>query len=730
MHRATRKSDWLRHVLRLSLLLVVSIAIVATLSVAGVLDAVDNGLQRAYYRVHGADSPSSSVLLVALDENTARSWGAPPWASERFDHLLDEILSGDPAAVAVLEGSHLLLRGKPGRSDDAADAVSDGRLLMPAERIGAAGFAQPVLRIDRGAVEQIELSDESGSPSVLARVAVASGLEIPAGDAMPIHYAGPPDSLPTIAAHRIVGDQIPAGVFSGRIVLIGAQGHAFAPLLPTPVGPMSPAEIQAHALTGLLQGSVWQPFPTWWYWLAIALLALLMLLAIPRIETMTSVVVIAVIAALAVAGDYWLFTSGVALVGAAGVLAVLAVTVFVAWISERRRLRRELAGLSRWLARQAQTELQTSTSRGSEEEFLGTFMQASRTYVDFHSAIFAELPQGKYHLADDSFLCLDTEPGEIFERRRDVRREPYAKAYRTHRPEWSVRPFMDQTLELKTLMVPLVELGRILGFWVVNFPRTAKISKRKIRLIEMLGAQASIALDRRRLQQRAWLQGQEVTVRGSSLLLSRISDTQRSAQSMVRSQNHIDELFENLPVGVLVATLWGEIELMNKVMRDYLDGLGMGDPTRTTLSEVIATVSGKTHTEVDKQLRSVMTERSSIEIATQQDDHTKQADIRHLALSRISGSDDENAQVGIAHLVLTASRPGQTVMTETPWIGDLSEDTRRAVAAGAVSIRRSVRETESAPPLEDSDEISDAVPLGVPDNDTDTSQPLMTSTGG
>ena len=729
MHQATRNR--LQHALRIPLLLVVSVAIVAALAGAGIIDAVDSGLQRAYYRVNSGDSPSSSVILVALDENTTEAWGAPPWANHRFDRLLDEILSGEPAVVAVLEGSHLLLQGKPGQSARAAEAIAGGRLLLPSERVGASGFAQPVLHIDRGAIEHVELRGASGTPSILAQVMAASELTVPAGDVMPIHYAGTPDSLPTVAAHRIVDEQIPAGVFSGRIVLIGAQGRAFAPLLPTPVGPMSPAEIQAHALTGVIQGTVWKPFPGWWYWLGIGLLGMLLLIVIPRVETGTSVAVIALLAVLAIAGDFWLFTTGMALVGAAGVLAMLAVAVLTAWISERRRLRHELTGLSRWLARQAQTELQTSMSRGSEEEFLRKFMDASRAYVDFQSAVFAELPQGKFHLADDSFLYLDTESDDIFERRRDVRREPYAKAYRTHRPEWSIRPFMDQKLELKTLMVPLVELGRILGFWIINFPRNAKISRHKIRLIEMLGAQASIALDRRRLLQRAWLEGQAAPVHESSVLLGRVRDTRQAAASMVRSQNHIDELFENLPVGVLVATLWGEVELVNNVMRDYLQELGIDEPSRTSLPELIAALSGKTTAQVDRQLRSVMAEKSSAHIALRQDEDNRSIKNRRLLLSRVSGPESENAEVGnrIAHLVLTASEPGQVVLPDDLWVDDRVDGrdrgTSRAVAAGAVSIHRNVRDAE--PTLDDS---SDAVPLGIPDNEAETSQPLMTSTGG
>ncbi len=693
MHNESRTASRARDALRLPLSLVACLAIVAGLASIGLVAAIDSGLQRAYYKargtVEGAKNSASPVLLVALDDTTAKRWGAPPWPDEHFQSLVAKIMESEenqPKVVALLEGSMLLMR------DSAADALEEKGWLVPKSNDSSpGGFAQPALRIDHGGVDEITLKHPDGTPSVLSRVVEKiaedaedaeqdAGLGMPATATLPIHYTGSPDSLPTIAAHRIVDGQISNATFAGRIVIIGPQGQWFAPRLPTPVGPMSPAEIQAHALTGWLAGKVWRAIPWWQYWLMLAGFALVLLVVAPRVRTGVVIAIAAISLATAIGLDYWLFVSGTTMLGASGFALVLIVALLGSWISERRRARREMGELSRWLAKQAETELQSGSLRGSDEDFLRKFLRASRTYVDFHSAIFAELPQGKFHLADDSFLCLDTETSEIFERRRDVRRDPYAKAYRTHRPEWATRPFMKKELELKTLMVPLVELGRILGYWVVNFPRATKISRRKIQLIETLGHQASIALDRRRLQQKVREKDGALASSKPTVLLGQLRDTRQAAASMLQSQHRIDELFENLPVGVLVATLWGEVELVNAVMRRFLHEMGIEDPLRMSLPALVAKISGSDEDRVREQLRNTMGDKSAVRISRKGGASEARSRPRQLVLSRVSGSSSEDAALSsrAAHFVLIANEQSAMTAVDAPHRADTSSPSARA----------------------------------------------------
>ncbi|MEM9492952.1 MAG: CHASE2 domain-containing protein, partial [Myxococcota bacterium] len=476
--------------------------------------------------------------------------GDPPWSGAQLDRVVSEILAGSPRLVAVLEGTRLLTTGTPART-----AQTDGRLVTAAA-LGStashpAGLAQPALHIDRGAVDRLILRHDDGTHSVLGQV--VKGLDLPAAtlDQVRIDYRGPPDTLPTIAAHRVASGEIPGATFTDRIVLVGAQGQAFAPLLPTPVGPMSPAQIQTHALTGMLDGSAWTEPPPLRYWLAVAALGLLLLVVLPRLKTVAVAAVASLLAVAALVIDYWLFASDTALLGCSAFIATIAAVLLCNWLYERQQTRIELAEFSRWLARQADTELESGSLRGRDPDFLRKFLEASRTYVDFHSAIFAELPQGAHHLTFT--LYTDAAPDQVFERRRDVRREPYSTAYRTHRPEWATRPFMQTELELKTLMVPFVELGRILGYWIVNFPKDTSLSRRQLQIIEMLSDQASIILDRRRLQHKVRQSEGRLPSRSPTVLLGQLRDTRQTAASVVQSQNRIDELFENLPFGVLVA---------------------------------------------------------------------------------------------------------------------------------------------------------------------------------
>lgn len=674
------RSRWLRW----GLLFACSMVLLGLCEYIGITRAVDQSLQSAYFKVRGKRPSSHSVVLVALDENTVAAWGAPPWSWQHFDSLTTRIAEGAPSLIAMLEhGPGVLPLSAPEPQSRLAQHLRDGLLVLPSSSQGA----RPGLRIDTGSVESVDLVGRAGMPSLLAQIMARAHLRAPSGSTLAVNYLGPASSLPTVAAHRVASGEIPASTFTNRIVLIGLQGEEFIPLVPTPVGPMSPAEVQAHAITGVMDGVVWAPVPAWLRWTAMALFCALGLLVAPRLSNRLLLIIGGSLMVAFVAADYWLFAAGITRVGISALLFSSVLTTMLAGLMERSQTGRELSDFSRWLLEQSRNDAQARNARGGEDEFLDSFLRASRAFVGYESTLFGVIPPGEHHL--DLRILVDTSTEQIFERRRDIRREPYLRAYQSHRPEWSSRVFMNKDLQLKTLMVPLVELGRILGYWIINFRKDAKINRQTMRHIELLADQASIVLERRRLQLQTRPAGKAAPLRSPSMLLAELRESRQTAASFVQAQHRVDELFEQLPVGVLVATLWGDIEQVNAKMRTILKEAGIEDPGQSSLAQLIAKLSGDEEDRVHAELRQVMESEAPLRIGasgTSKGSRDKSPPTTpvlaayEIILTRISGggAKDEGANAA-AHFVLTAS---ERTAKRGAWLHDVSapaDDVARVV---------------------------------------------------
>jgi len=86
----------------------------------------------------------------------------------------------------------------------------------------------------------------------------ALGRPVPA-EPLAINYPGPAGSLPQVPAWQVL--EQPEGFWRGRTVLFGVTAAELGDQQETPYGPLSGAEVQAAALTSLLQGSAQRQLP-------------------------------------------------------------------------------------------------------------------------------------------------------------------------------------------------------------------------------------------------------------------------------------------------------------------------------------------------------------------------------------------------------------------------------------------------------------------------------------
>lgn len=630
------------------------LAIVAGLGAAGLTGAIDASARRTYYDVRGPRPPVARVLFVAIDEDTARAWGPPPWGWDRYEALTDAILAGEPRLVALLEpGPRVAPATAP--PPRLAAAIAAGRVVVPPP---TPGFGQPAVALDTtGVVEAIELGDPDAlrGATITAEVIRRLGLA-PTRGRLAVNYVGPPDALPTLPAHHVARGDLPPATFTGRVVIIGVRGEGFTPLVPTPVGGMSPGEVHAHALHGLVERVAWRAAPAWLTFALSLACALGAVLGVRRgaAAWATALALAAVAAALGVAG-YLAFTRAAVALGVGAPVTALALGAVAGLLLERRDARVAAIELARTLARRAGAEPRWEDRAAAHHE---RFVDALRACLDVDSAVWAELPPGAFHVELAGWWGVTA--ADVREQRRDVRRDPWRVPAASLRPEWANRVFLRDDAR-RTLIVPLDTYGRLHGFWLVNVRADVTVTPAQLRLVAVMANQ--LALERDRLTERPAAPGAHA---GDDALASAVVDVVRAARHDAHRLGQVQDrqraVIEHLPVGVLSATLWGEIEHANAAMRRFLAAAGVDDPRPLGLVDVLVRVTGVPAAAARAVVRELAADGAAVRLETRLDDGPGPGRVVTLVLDRVrqpldAGEADELAPTS---LVLTASdRPAR-----------------------------------------------------------------------
>ena len=246
------------------LLIIAGVAVVAA-SLASGLTAADRSLHAIYARTLIGRSSTQAVVLVGLDEDTRTAWRGHDVNAELVT-LAAAIDAGYPRLVIWperqldalgLDGSQVLRAGDPnylGKDEHGKD--EELAEVARASALGVDPLRGPILL-------------RAQSPDFPA--AALRSLGLPARDRpLPARYV---TGLPSVPAHRVAAGEIPAGTFRDRIVFVG-RNDPMAATIDTPLGLMSPVEVEAHALLGVVDGASWVPVPAWLRLVALSLWAL------------------------------------------------------------------------------------------------------------------------------------------------------------------------------------------------------------------------------------------------------------------------------------------------------------------------------------------------------------------------------------------------------------------------------------------------------------------------
>lgn len=623
-------------------------------SQAGVADAFSAVSRRIFYAERGTRSGGARVVMVAIDEATAREWGPPPWPWSRYQALLDHILAGKPRLVAMLEPGPRVLQ--PGDVPaDVAAAVAAGRLVVPPAQIG---FRQPAVVLEpRGVVEAIDLGDPDATDRNSITRDVLERLGYSATGHFAVNFIGRDNALPTLLAHYVARGEVPASTFADRVVVIGLQGQAFTNEVPTPVGRMAPAAVHAHALHAVVTRATWREPGALIGALLVVMFAAIGV-AVPRRakSAVRAGAVLVGTAAVLIVGAYALFARSYVLVPVGESLVAIVLGGILGLLFERSDA---LQGIANMHNQVAERLVQAVAARPAvtAELIHDRFAEALRAHVELASCAWAELPAGAWHLQIKRWYGGATNE-HVEERRRDVRRDPWRLPYGSHRPEWSNRLFMREALELDTLLVPVASFGRLLGFWIVNVPANVELTDAELNAIQALSDDAAVALDEQRLERGA---GGEARSYLPGALPDAVRAANHDALALARMQSRTHAALDRLPVGVLTSTSWGHVESCNHAMKRVLAAAGVDNPEQLGVVAALARVTGVTEAAVRTVVRELFTTGTALRLEARLGSPGAPPQFVQLMLSR-SKTDD-----GPASLVLTAVERNDQPLAALDW---------------------------------------------------------------
>jgi signal transduction histidine kinase len=282
-------------------LTLIAAILVAVLMLTGWLAPLELVSVDARFAVRGTQAQRArSVVIVGIDERTIDALRTYPLPRRDYAQALDRLRRDGARLVAI----DLQFTEPTTQSED--DALieglrrSPGTILMAtatgrrgsndvlggasAQRYARVQVASALIRIySGGTFRRFDLYD-GGLPTLPVRVAqdLDPGFSASSLGRSPvwIDYAGGPGTFRIVSLVSLLRDQVPASVFRGRIVILGATAlttgdiHAYSALAG---GQMTGPEIEANAVSTALEGA---PLREIAGWLA-ALISFALVLGVP-----------------------------------------------------------------------------------------------------------------------------------------------------------------------------------------------------------------------------------------------------------------------------------------------------------------------------------------------------------------------------------------------------------------------------------------------------------------
>lgn len=556
----------------------------------GVPPALNTIIENRFYVQRGAREVDARTVLVRIDDETVAQWGTPPWTWPQLQSLLTPILGDRPSHVLLLDSGPLILPSSamPQASTEAQQA---GVLVLPHQtdwqRQSSVGRHQ-------GRVSA-NFFDAQGRATPLALL-VTNVSNAPTPRPLIVNFTTP-EALPTLSALHVVRGEVPAGLFANKLVLIGLTGHYAPSSVATPVGDLAPAAVLAHGISAAAAHQAWQVIPPWQQWFAVVALMLLMLRLLARLRSSWLIAVSAgVVLALVLVAGYLLFRSAILLDSGVLLCATLSATL-AGLLLERNEMGRTIDATRPAFAN-------TVPRSEDPQALIARFHQSAARFLRADTSLWADLPIGGWHLEIRN--ANGAHANNIVENRRDIRRSPWSEAYLAMQPKWSNREFFQDVEAGQTLLVPVASHGRLIGIFV--FVVTAELRDGALAIMEDMAASLGIQLA---AAARPLPANSHATA-----LLDQLQDASRAAAALRTQHAETIDIVHDIPVGIVVATTWGQIRSYNPAILAFAKQSGMTLTPGHTFEELVTALTSKSPDQVHDLLRDVAVDGAPLHITS------------------------------------------------------------------------------------------------------------------
>jgi CHASE2 domain-containing sensor protein len=331
----------------------------------GALSAPERTTVDARFGIRGPQAPDDRIVIVALDQDSLRALDAQlPIPRAKYAEVLDRLHAANPRLIAF----DVQFTGKAKR-----DPRGDSALLASVERNGpvllgthedAAGRPLPVPggRKDAPGALEASVAVPTDADNVVRRMLFApvalktlavraaefyTGRPVDEADFPGNHawiaFRGPPGTFETFSLHDVLMGRVPTAAFAGKAVLVGVTDPSMKDVFVTSASdvPMAGVEVQANALSTILDGFPLQPVSGVWTALLLFALAAVPAAVNARFSPLPMLLTSLGVFALLLAGAQLAFDSGwiVPVLAPTLALALSAVgsTAADAFLERRRR---------------------------------------------------------------------------------------------------------------------------------------------------------------------------------------------------------------------------------------------------------------------------------------------------------------------------------------------------------------------------------------------------------
>jgi signal transduction histidine kinase/CHASE2 domain-containing sensor protein len=287
-------------ILKTAALTLTAAALVVMASWLTFFDQVNNIAYDFTQRVAGGHVPSSGVVIAAVDEESLDRIGRWPWPRDVLARLVEGVAAGAPAAI----GLDVFM-------DDASDPAADQALADAIRRAGAVVLAArlddastpswilPLESFREGARSLAHVHGDVDLDGLMRGIVTAKhagGRVLPAlsvetlrvagqlpvrfeqeyqadlsgsvrftPEVIRIRFSGDRGTFPQVPAWQILGGQVDAETFRGRVVLLGVTAEGLSDDWMTPFSEsgleMSGIEVHANAIESVYTGGIVRDVP-------------------------------------------------------------------------------------------------------------------------------------------------------------------------------------------------------------------------------------------------------------------------------------------------------------------------------------------------------------------------------------------------------------------------------------------------------------------------------------